>query len=285
MKHIDFIGPAVRAKRFLKAALAKNKNSPPAGLVLSACVLFASCAGIQKEGAESPGAKAVYRSFVYSETKNLNSRGSLRMVFKFILLDFEGPPSLTKAAHAALYAGGDPAGYAERTAAAFAAQAGGGLDEQEGFTTEPVEWEYLEQFSVKSQSPRYLSICRERYYYTGGAHGNGEETFFVFDRAGERLLSLDDIVGKTNELPRLANEALRQAHGLAPAAPLTNAGFFENEVTEPGGFYLEDGILVLYWNRYEIAPYAMGTVEVKITRENLSGLLTPRGEELLTILR
>jgi hypothetical protein len=259
----------------------RNVPGPLAALwALFAALVLSSCAGIEKEAVERP----VSRSFEYSEIKSLSSQGGLRMAFKFTLLDFEGPPALKEAVRAALYAGEEPVRYAEKTTAAFAAQVKGGLDGHETFTQETsVEWEYFEKFSVKSQSPGYLSLCCERYYYTGGAHGNGEEKFFVLDRADGRLLSLDDIAAgnASPALTRLVNEALRQRFNLAPSASLTEAGFFEAEAPVPEGFYLRPGALVFHWKSYEIAPYAMGPVEVEIPREKLAGLLTPRGEAIL----
>jgi hypothetical protein len=262
-----------------------KQNSRPPGLfqiflAQAALIFFASCAGMQQH-AETAGTKPVYRSFSHSETKNLNG---LRVIFKFTLLDFKSPPALREAAGEALYGGSSPLRYAEDTAAAFAARLSGDMGGEDKFSREEKEWEYFEQFSVKGQSPDYLSLCRERYYYTGGAHGNDEETFFVIGLKDMDLLSLDDIVADSTSaaLAGVINSALRHDYELDPSAPLSGAGFLKDEASVPDSFYLSSsGGLVFHWNRYEIAPYAMGPVEVSVRGEQLSGLLTPRGEELL----
>ncbi|MDR1212380.1 MAG: DUF3298 and DUF4163 domain-containing protein, partial [Spirochaetaceae bacterium] len=242
--------------------------------------LLLSCAG----GKTRSGGSGLVRTFTYGTT--LTGSGSPGIAFSFTLLDFDSSWPLKALAEEALYNGDDPETYADKTAGAFAAQFQGKASQREGEADEAgANWEYLEGFSVKDRNPEYLSIQRERYYYTGGAHGSGGIRHFVFDiREGKRLV-LEDIIQeeKKDALTVLVNEALRAAHGLDPSSSLTQAGFFNDDAVLSGDFYLRGGMLIFQWDAYDIAPYAMGSVEAELPGKALRGLLTPEGGRLLAV--
>jgi hypothetical protein len=149
---------------------------------------------------------------------------------------------------------------------------------------ESLNWEYSERIeplpSPERGSPgaSLLLFARIREYYEGGAHGMREARFFVIDPERGRLLRLEDLAGGENPgaLRELAGAALRRSSGLGPGAPLTEAGFFEEELGElPANFFPSPEGLVLHWDPYEIAPYALGPVRLLIPWGELGDLLSP----------
>jgi hypothetical protein len=245
--------------------------------------LLFSCAGGQSH---SDGDKLI-SPFTYEDVKTPAGSGSPGTAFSFTLLEFDSSWPLKALVEEALYMGNDPIIYADKTAEAFATRLRDEAPEQGGETNRAGEastgWEYLEEFSVKDRSPEYLSIVRERYYYTGGAHGNSEIQYFVFDIREGKYLVLEDLIQeeKKGELTALVNEALRAAYGLGPSTSLTKANFFNDDASLSGDFYLSGGKLIFQWDTYEITPYVMGSIEAKLSGKALRGLLTPRGGRLL----
>lgn len=121
------------------------------------------------------------------------------------------------------------------------------------------------------------------FQYMGGAHPNtwakwtnidaqtgkpvsGETLFSSADKQGICRLILEKIIGAANE--RLETDTITSVEGLR-----ANGILLDEEVFIPENFLLkEDGIELLY-NPYEIAPYYMGSFEIKLSDEEMSPYL------------
>jgi hypothetical protein len=66
---------------------------------------------------------------------------------------------------------------------------------------------------------------------------------------------------------------LRTLTGIGETAHLQEGGFFENTITIPENFFIVPGGLGFHWDPYEIAPYAMGPIEITIPFEKLQNVL------------
>jgi hypothetical protein len=98
-----------------------------------------------------------------------------------------------------------------------------------------------------------------------------EKRYFVFDAASAKQITLADIMPKTGiaALTAEAEASLRKDAGLAPNAPLTEAGFFEDRVALPDNFYLTPEGIHFHWDPYEAAPYVMGFIETTVAYTEL----------------
>lgn len=115
--------------------------------------------------------------------------------------------------------------------------------------------------------------------YTGGAHGMNSTAYYVFDaETGERLQNGDLFLpGSEARLDALVERRYREAKGLAPNEPLNGekGELFEDVIRHNDNFAVTDlGITFLY-NPYEIAPYAVGPIEVDLKWAELQPLLKP----------
>lgn len=111
--------------------------------------------------------------------------------------------------------------------------------------------------------------------YSGGAHPNLHRRLVSFDVSSGAPLSLDELVGDRERLNRLAEDAFRSARGLGPGDDLAAAGFdFPDGVFAPTENFgvVADGLLLL-WNSYEVAPYAVGPTEIVVPRAQLEGVV------------
>jgi hypothetical protein len=156
-------------------------------------------------------------------------------------------------------------------------------------------WYYMEKVEnrtvpVKGLMPgreKLLVLTKTTESYLGGAHPNSSTGSFVIDPAAVKRLTLDDIFGSREELRSLLEAELRRKNQLPEGAPLSEAGFFTDRIELPENFFLaekapenlsgrqagDSPFMHFLWNTYEIAPYAMGAVEVALPLKELSPFL------------
>ncbi|WP_367362049.1 DUF3298 and DUF4163 domain-containing protein [Mesotoga sp.] len=111
-----------------------------------------------------------------------------------------------------------------------------------------------------------LSIDMVFSEFTGGAHPNASRRTYNIDLEKSRLVALHNILGskKTEEkLNGLIKEEISARDDLWPE-------YFEG-VTSDQGFYLKGGRLCIYFQPYEIGPWAVGMPEFCFSLEELLG--------------
>jgi hypothetical protein len=173
----------------------------------------------------------------------------------------------------------------EEPAASPEALAAEVLRENERFLRELPEaaggWFLDRTVKVVHQTPRVLSLEATESSYLGGAHPNSRVTYASFDPATGRRIALAELFLPDFEerLRQVAEERFREVREIPPGADLAAEGFeFEGGrfALNDNFAILEDG-LVFYYNPYEIGAYALGPTAVKLTREDLAGLVLPDG--------
>jgi len=111
--------------------------------------------------------------------------------------------------------------------------------------------------------------------YLGGAHGAYNVAYTNFDMRNGNVLKTKDIFtkGYEKELNKLIEQGIRKHFEIKPNQSLTEGGLFENKVSFNDNFAIKkDGIEFLY-NQYEIAAYAMGVIEIKLSYKELDAIL------------
>jgi hypothetical protein len=149
--------------------------------------------------------------------------------------------------------------------------------------SESLNWFYTETLAAEAVYPRLVVVSRNRARYTGGAHGNYDKYYFVFDREVGMQVFLPDLVRAEAmaALRELVNRELRAGKKLGPADSLKKALFLVDETELTENYFLSPGGLGFHWNPYEIAPYVEGYVEALIPYEQIRGLLSPEGQRLV----
>lgn len=132
--------------------------------------------------------------------------------------------------------------------------------------TGSVNTEY--QAGINNNGTLYISVTY--YQYTGGAHGDYFKESLNLDLKNEKQLALKDLFsGDYKQV--MAEEILKQMNNEKDQLfPETLTDF---KATDDLNFYLADDALVIYFNIYEIAPYARGIVEYKIPYSQLKDVL------------
>jgi hypothetical protein len=116
-------------------------------------------------------------------------------------------------------------------------------------------------YKVTYNKNNLLSISFYYYKFTGGAHGGTKVISYNIDLKGGKTLALSDLFQSGTEYTEKINaEVGRQ---------MKSSGnlYFQNafkSISDNQPFYVEDENIVVYFQEYEIAPYAAGIPEFKI---------------------
>jgi len=124
------------------------------------------------------------------------------------------------------------------------------------------KYEVFTDYAVQYNKNDILSITMDLYAYTGGAHGMTTRVPYNIDlKTGEEIL-LDDLFKKgVNYKEIINNEISKQI--TADKDNFYFEGAFKG-ISDKQHFYLKDDSLVIYFDLYEIAPYASGIPEFVI---------------------
>lgn len=129
-------------------------------------------------------------------------------------------------------------------------------------------------FTVKieeiAETDRYVSMQFLHSTYEGGAHGNAFVETFTYDKQSGALWRLEDVLqGDTAKLEKLAalvHDQLMNQEGLFyDVIPEATEARWENFST----FALTEQTLIIFFQPYEVGPYAAGIVEAEIRLDEL----------------
>lgn len=145
------------------------------------------------------------------------------------------------------------------------------------FPEYPSGWTLERTVTVPTDTLDVIGLKFEEFSYTGGAHPMYTVEFANFDAADGRQLALADVVDPDamENLQVISERQLRRQRNLPDSVSLAEAGFWFGDST----FQLTENFLVdrtgllLYYNPYEIAPYAMGPISITIPYRELAPLV------------
>lgn len=151
--------------------------------------------------------------------------------------------------------------------------------QESGEETYNFPWQYHSNITVERADSVLLSYWRESYANLGGAHPNFNYTGYTFESSTGRRLHLWDVVklseDGSNPLYDVVVEKLKNEYGKIDLL------FSDWEDTVAADFYGDGDIqftispeeLTIIFNRYEIAPYAGGEIEVKLPLDEYGYLI------------
>lgn len=155
------------------------------------------------------------------------------------------------------------------------------MEELESQAREQVRNGYFQPLSCQSDSwavradSQVLSILTSDSVYMGGAHGDYGYSGITFDSQSGRKMELTEVVTDLDRLVELASDRLTEKY--------PDVDFFEpprnvlQEEAENGSLVWTVGYqgITLYFNPYELAPYAYGMQSVTILYEEAQELFVP----------
>ena len=125
--------------------------------------------------------------------------------------------------------------------------------------------------------PMILSVSMQIESYTGGAHANLWKNVFNFDPVTGSAISWQDVISDPVAFLNLSEMAFRKTRDIPPSTDLEEAGFFfENgQFSLPENIGFTDAGILLIFNPYEAAAYALGATEFMVPWDELESLLKP----------
>lgn len=136
-------------------------------------------------------------------------------------------------------------------------------------------WEKKKIVNVHYNENYLLALECFDYGFTGGAHGMPVSKFDVIDLKNGTTITLGDIFREEylNDLRDILNSELRKKYALEPKTSLKEAGFFYHAIDPSDNFYITKDGMGFYYNRYEVAPYAMGSTDIFIPYNRLKRIM------------
>lgn len=141
-------------------------------------------------------------------------------------------------------------------------------------------WELSQSIEVVLNENGLFGLQSSHYSFTGGAHGNTyifNQTYRLEDQS---ILGLDSLLLPTEKTRFIAfcESRFRNDREITTAESLGSRGFWFKEDT----FYLPHNYsysatgLRLYYNSYEIAPYAYGVIEIALSNAEIAPFIKSR---------
>jgi hypothetical protein len=134
-----------------------------------------------------------------------------------------------------------------------------------------------EDFRVCMNESGFLTVENASYAFEGGAHGNHGSGYHTLDIATGKELKLADLVkpGFEEKWAALGRAEILRSRGQKPEASLKEAGLFDDNLELNENWFLVPGGIGFSYSPYEIAAYAMGSIEFTLPWKDIIDDLKP----------
>jgi hypothetical protein len=139
-------------------------------------------------------------------------------------------------------------------------------------------WQLIRSAQIVFQNEDVLTVDARSHGYLGGAHGFDERTLVTFDLRDGHKVGLDELIAPNSRsvLASVAEVEFRRIRNVPAGQSLQEAGFSfpPGETFKiPENFGVTASGLVIFYNPYDIASFALGATEVTLPREAIEPLL------------
>jgi len=141
-----------------------------------------------------------------------------------------------------------------------------------------VPFDFIASWQPTQLNHKYLSLVIKIYYFTGGAHGSEEIYAFNYDMVKKKEISINDFLGHFQEawqrisrisaqdiMSQLQSMGWREDDNLKEMVSQGTAPLPENFKN----FNFNSYSLIIYFQRYQVAPGAAGSLTVTIPKTTL----------------
>lgn len=138
-----------------------------------------------------------------------------------------------------------------------------------------------QQLGIARHDETVVSMLSLSSLYSGGSHPNAVQTAYNLDITGQRLLRLEDVITEAGagELAKLVRETVDEKFAVLGEG----AGLFDDYAatidtsmvygTMTPYWYFNDRGLVIFYNQYELGPYAAGIIKAELPYDSLADIL------------
>ena len=156
------------------------------------------------------------------------------------------------------------------------------LENREDVDASFYTYSYYSNVTTERMDNHVLSALQVNSIYSGGAHPNYAQIAYNLDLSNQTVLSLSDVIlpNTEDELKQRVLDELSgrfgglENSGLYPDyAEIVSSSFEPSKLTS--NWYFTENSLVIYFNCYDIAPYAAGIIKISLPYETLGEILDP----------
>lgn len=160
--------------------------------------------------------------------------------------------------------------YAKNYKSAFNADYRASLAAGEAF----MPWENTAIGDVVYNQNNILTFALHTNSFSGGAHGNYADMFYVFDLATGKKISKDAVFisGSTQKLSKIIYQKIKENRGISDSQMKEN--YESTAIPVSSNFYITQKGIGFCYNPYEITSYAEGSDDVLVPFSELKSLLT-----------
>ena len=126
-------------------------------------------------------------------------------------------------------------------------------------------------YEVKKNTPKVISILVKYYKYSGGAHGYYEYIPYNINLSSGEFIKLENLFKADVDYKILINKQIKnQIKKLGKKEKDIDKIYDFYGINNNQKFYLKDESIVIYFDLYDIAPYAAGVPEFEIQVDPIS---------------
>jgi hypothetical protein len=131
-----------------------------------------------------------------------------------------------------------------------------------------VKFEANTDFEVEKNTDSILSLKMRYYNYSGGAHGFYDDIAYNIDIRSGKFLELSDLFLEQSNYKDILNNEIKSQIKSLESENKENLGIYQfNTIKENQKYYFYGNNIVLYFDLYDIAPYAAGIPEFTINSD------------------
>jgi hypothetical protein len=153
-----------------------------------------------------------------------------------------------------------------------------GLREDEGEDARLMPW-FLEVRTQLAQHGGLVFLSTDMFTYTGGAHPNAHQGYYVFDKQTGNPVGLQDFVHDARslaELQAMAEVKFRKQEGIKHNEDYKPYYFKDKKFVLPQNWRIARDSLEFVYNLYEIKPYADGFTYVRLPLSAVEVFIKPQ---------
>lgn len=139
-------------------------------------------------------------------------------------------------------------------------------------------------FEVKKNTNNIISMLIKYYKYSGGAHGYYEYVPYNIDLISGKVFILKDMFKEGSNYEQVINDEIKKQIrelNLKNNLPEDSMQLYSFKgINDMQKFYLKDDKLVVFFNLYDIAPYAAGIPEFYIDKSAFQNILNEKYEQM-----
>jgi hypothetical protein len=118
------------------------------------------------------------------------------------------------------------------------------------------------------QNKQIISFIYNWVVYEGGAHNNFGKFCFTLDKKTGKKLKFGDLIKNEAEFLKIAETEFKIQSGIKENEEISNLYTFkDNKFHLADNFVFTPAGVIFYYNPYEIAPYAIGMIELALPYE------------------